>query len=79
MSKYYTPNYNSMDKEDDTRTPYYRPQIRLARAFILPQPFIGMLPLEKALEVGTVFPNLYNEFPSLFHGEKGKMKREGEI
>ena len=79
MKQHYTPNYDPMSREDDRRNPYYGPQLRLARAFILPQPFIGMLPLEKALEVGTVFPNLYNEFPSLFHGDKGKKKREGEM
>jgi len=48
LKQHYAPNYNPMDMEDDMRIPYHGPQLRLARAFILPQPFIGMLPLEKA-------------------------------
>ena len=68
-----------MDRDEERRAPYHGPHLTLARAFVPPQPFIGMLPLDKALDVGTVFPNLYNEFPSLFHGHKGKMKREGEM
>lgn len=78
MEQFYAPNFNPMFVEDDMRYHCHIPQLRLARAFIPPQPFIGMLPLKKALDVGTVFPNIYNEFPSLFHGDFGKMKREGE-
>ncbi|MDP4145183.1 MAG: spore coat associated protein CotJA [Bacillota bacterium] len=31
---------------------------RLAKAYVLDQPFVGILPLEKALKRGTIFPNI---------------------
>jgi hypothetical protein len=37
--------------------------LKLARAYVLNQPYTGLFPLEKALKVGTVFPNMYEAFP----------------
>jgi hypothetical protein len=39
---------------------------RLARAYIIDQPFIGLLPLEEALKKGTIFPNLVMPEPHEF-------------
>ncbi|MHC6180646.1 spore coat associated protein CotJA [Clostridium sp. JNZ X4-2] len=35
----------------------------LARAYVPMQPYIGLLPLNTALEKGTVFPNLVIPYP----------------
>lgn len=35
----------------------------LARAYVPMQPYIGLLPLNTALEKGTVFPNLVMPYP----------------
>ncbi|MBP2032236.1 hypothetical protein J2Z42_000901 [Clostridium algifaecis] len=39
-----------------------RMNLQLARAYILPQPFVGLLPLDKALKSGTIFPNLVKPY-----------------
>jgi hypothetical protein len=39
---------------------------KLARVYIVPQPFIGMLPLGEALKKGTLFPNLVMPEPYEF-------------
>lgn len=36
--------------------------LELARAYILPQPYIGLLPLNEALKSGTIFPNLVKPY-----------------
>lgn len=38
-------------------------ELMLARAYIPNQPYIGLLPLDEALEKGTLFPNLVVPFP----------------
>jgi hypothetical protein len=37
--------------------------LMLARAYVLNQPYTGLFSLEKALKVGTIFPNMYEAFP----------------
>lgn len=36
---------------------------RLAKAHFVPQPFIGILPLDEALNKGTIFPNMAMPYP----------------
>ncbi|CAB1251314.1 spore coat associated protein CotJA [Clostridium sp. MT-14] len=37
---------------------------RLAQAYVPMQPYIGLLPLNVALQKGTVFPNLVIPYPN---------------
>jgi hypothetical protein len=38
--------------------PHMFPKLQLARAYIVPQPYIGLLPINEALKQGSIFPNL---------------------
>jgi hypothetical protein len=49
-----------------SRMPMAMPQageLMLVRAYVLDQPYIGLLPLNEALGKGTIFPNLVVPFP----------------
>ncbi|MBA5850055.1 spore coat associated protein CotJA [Clostridium sp. cel8] len=39
-------------------SPNMFPKLQLARAYIVPQPYVGLLPLDEALREGSIFPNL---------------------
>lgn len=39
-------------------------ELMLVRAYVLDQPYIGLLPLGEALVEGTIFPNLVVPFPN---------------
>ncbi|SHJ87739.1 Spore coat associated protein JA (CotJA) [Caminicella sporogenes DSM 14501] len=36
--------------------------LELARAYIMSQPYAGMMPLDIALKRGSLFPNLYKPY-----------------
>jgi hypothetical protein len=49
-----------------SRMPMHMPQapeLMLVRAYVIDQPYTGLLPLNEALEKGTLFPNLVVPFP----------------
>ena len=39
--------------------------LMLARAYVPDQPYTGLFPLDMALSVGTLFPNMYEAFPKI--------------
>lgn len=39
--------------------------MKLARAYVLSQPYTGLFMPDKALKLGTVFPNLFEAFPEI--------------
>lgn len=41
---------------------YIKPEYRLARAYIIIQPYPQLFPLNEALAKGTIFPNLYQPY-----------------
>lgn len=36
--------------------------LELARVYVVSQPYVGMFPLDEALEKGSLFPNLYKPY-----------------
>lgn len=56
------PNMGPNTRPNFMPPPNMMPQMQLARVYIMPQPFIGLLPLKEALREGTVFPNLVKPY-----------------
>lgn len=79
MNQFFMPYINPMFMPN--YMPFSRSNARpgLATAYIPMQPFVGILPLDKALEVGTLFPNMYEIFPSLFNAYSDEYERMEEI
>lgn len=63
MYQNFMPCPDSMYKPFSRRPMHHVDEIMLIRAYIPDQPYIGLLPLDKALEKGTIFPNLVVPFP----------------
>jgi hypothetical protein len=45
--------------------PTMQSPLMLARAYVLDQPYTGLFSLDMALNVGTLFPNMYEAFPKI--------------
>jgi hypothetical protein len=50
-----------MGKKDHS-IPCPMPRVRLAQAWVPPQPYESIFPLKEALIKGTLFPNLYQPY-----------------
>jgi len=59
----FIPYFNPAIMRNQKHSPAMVMPLMLARAYVLNQPYTGLFPLEKALMVGTIFPNMYDAFP----------------
>lgn len=61
MNPYTSHNKSRHQYRDGNNSPMPNTQViqmQLARAYVPAQPYIGLLPLNEALVIGTIFPNL---------------------
>lgn len=66
MNPYMGYPYSKHQMRDGNNPPMPKAQViemQLARAYIPSQPYTGLLPLNEALIIGTIFPNLNIPYP----------------
>lgn len=63
MYQPFVPNLDSTQMKRDMYHPAMHHHLMLARAYVIDQPYTGLFTLDKALMVGTIFPNMYEAFP----------------
>lgn len=65
LSQNFMPYFDPSQMKNSINPPVMQMPLMLARAYVVDQPYTGLFSPEMALNVGTVFPNMYEAFPKI--------------